>query len=193
MDNVSARFCKSIVGLDTSGLDVTYDFRIRCLIYSARNKLSKRAIEEKFDYLFFVDDDMTFPANTLKALIEDNKDVVTALCFMRGEPHRPAIYNKKCDYIEDVKESLFRIGYCGGACLLIKTSVLEDVYKRERTFFLPTKGLGEDLSFCKRVNGAGREIWCDPKIKCGHMTYYEVTDKDYNICSKKQDNKGGTQ
>lgn len=181
MDNVSAKFCKSLVGLDTSGLDVTYDFRIRCLIYSARNKLSKRVIDEDFDYLFFVDDDMTFKPDTLKKLISDDKDVVTGLCFMRGKPHRPALYDKDCNYIDSIKNGLFEVGYCGGACLLIKREVLERVWKNEKTFFLPTKGLGEDLAFCKRVQKTPYTIWCDPDVKCGHMTSYEITEKDFQL------------
>lgn len=178
MDNVSARFCKSLVNLDTDGLEVTYDFRIRQLIYSARNKLSHRAIDEEYDYIFFVDDDMTFQPDTLKKLIEDSKDIVSAVCYIRNPPHKPAIFDKDCNFT-DVKKGIFEVGYVGSACILIKTKVLRSVWREHRTFYLPTKGLGEDLAFCKRARECGYQIFVDSDVKCGHMSVCEITEKDF--------------
>ena len=35
--------------------------------------------------------------------------------------------------------------------------------------FMPTAGFGEDLSFCMRARKAGIKLWCDSRVKCGHI------------------------
>lgn len=178
MDKVDALFCKSLRNLEVFD-DTDFEFKIRLLVYSARDKICKKAVNEGYDYVFFLDDDMTFEPDTLKRLLAHDKDVVTGLCFQRGGKHLPCVFDKKCQFVTTWPNELFEIGYCGGACVLIKTKVLKKVLESERTCFRPLPGLGEDLSFCKRAKKCGFTLYCDPTVKPGHITTYEITEKDY--------------
>ena len=37
-----------------------------------------------------------------------------------------------------------------------------------------TDKYGEDLAFCDRVKQLGREIWCDPSVRPGHIAHVPV-------------------
>jgi hypothetical protein len=40
-------------------------------------------------------------------------------------------------------------------------------------------GMGEDTTFCFRVKQDGGKIWCDSRIKAGHIGNYVFEEKDY--------------
>ena len=50
---------------------------------SARNKIVFRALDRKFDYIFFMDSDMEFPPGSLDRLLNHNKDIVGGLIISR--------------------------------------------------------------------------------------------------------------
>ena len=35
--------------------------------------------------------------------------------------------------------------------------------------FMPVGGFGEDLSFCLRAREAGLKLYCDSRVRCGHV------------------------
>ena len=35
--------------------------------------------------------------------------------------------------------------------------------------FFPEHGYGEDLTFCRKARAAGAKLYCDPRIKVGHV------------------------
>ena len=39
--------------------------------------------------------------------------------------------------------------------------------------------MSEDLSFCYRARNIGTKIYCDSRIKFGHIGNYEYTEEDY--------------
>ena len=45
--------------------------------------------------------------------------------------------------------------------------------------FYPLMGMGEDTTFCFRAKQDGEKIYCDSRIKAGHVGQYEYTEKDY--------------
>lgn len=111
----------------------------RTLIDVARNMAVKAAIENKFDYLFFLDDDTLPWYDVLEKLIWDNLSIVTGVYRARGGDKKIMLYEKWMvdgkPYYYNLNKINRRIGVihkvdaCGGGCLLIKTSVLKDMVK----------------------------------------------------------------
>ena len=191
MDQVAAPFAHSLASLNKKG-ECLISFQISSLIYQSRNDLAKQALKAGADYILYLDSDMTFPQDTLTKLIqhmEEGKDIVTGLCFRRRPPFTPAIF-KKLGVNEDglgtwegyddyPHDTVFEVGGCGFACVMVKTTVMMDVMLNHRDLFGPTNGFGEDLSFCIRAKDCGYKIYCDSTIKTGHIGQIVVDENFY--------------
>jgi len=106
----------------------------------ARNMIATVALEQDYDYLFFIDDDNPVPRDTLIKFLEDDKDIVTAPILKR-EPDEDGSYPLCAFYgrmegdirlYDSITEfwdpgPLHRIALCGMGCTLIKRKVLEAV------------------------------------------------------------------
>jgi len=176
-------------------LEVDVEFLVGTIIHDMRHKLAERAIENNYDYVLWVDSDMIFDSDVLVDLLNDDKDIVTAVCFMRKAPYDPCIYSKMRmglgtdeneiekyhDYPRD--NGLFEVEACGFAMILMKTKVLKQLLDTSGHIFFPVKtpnlALGEDLSFCIRARRQGFRIWCDPKPKIGHIGKMFVDANSY--------------
>ena len=162
------------------------------LIHNARNTMAQNAIEKECDYLFFLDSDCVLPNDTLKTLVEHDKDIVAGMYFQKRVPFPPVIYteNKKGTYdvITDYpKDSLIEVDGVGMGVCLIKTSV----FKYIPTPFNPIIGKegeksinGEDLAFCKRAKEKGFKIYVDTAIQALHQTVRYI-DETYYLKSMK--------
>lgn len=71
------------------------------------------------------------------------------------------------------------MGGCGFACVLITTQILKDVFKQNKTCFLPMGDMGEDLAFCKRAAECGYDIWAEPSVHLGHIGHNAVWPEDH--------------
>lgn len=174
------------------------------LIHSARNLIAKSAVENGADYLFFLDSDCVIPMETLKRLVEHDKDIVAGMYFQKSYPFAPTIYKQNqtgtFDVITDYPTNqLIKVGGVGMGCCLIKSSVLKpfmaEVHREtpngtvkqiEFMGFEPFPQTatcraihGEDLAFCKRADEKGFEIYCDTGIKAAHQTEFYVTEKQF--------------
>ena len=159
------------------------------LVYTARNKIALAAVENRFDYLMFIDSDMTFRPDAIERLLEHDKDIVSGICFKRKPPYSPCIYSKIetkadgnapiADVVMDYEEGLIEIAGCGAALLLIKVEVLETLIKDHMQLFEPLEGLGEDLSFCYRATQSKYKIFCDTTVGAGHIGKIVITEATY--------------
>lgn len=187
--------CASLINTQTAedlqALFETTMFVTGSLVYDARETIVKSAIENNYDYVLFVDSDMTFTPKDLNNLMNSEKDICTGLYFGRKGNHCPIVYPKiyidkdtlichKENYLELPKEKLFKVEGCGMGFCLIKVSVLKDVIKRYGNCFYPLGNFGEDLSFCWKANQLGYEIWCNKETSVGHIGDYVYTIKDWN-------------
>lgn len=154
--------------LYVEGADVAY----------ARNLLVEDAIKVA-DYIFFVDDDVLPPMNTITKLLAHGKDIVTGLYFSRQEPHFPQIFLKntedptKYDCIQEYeKDKLIEVDSCGAGCMLIKADVFKKL-KKPYFWYIPagedTPRKGEDFYFCEKAKEAGYKIYADTSIICKHV------------------------
>ena len=55
----------------------------------------------------------------------------------------------------------------------------EAVMQKFGNCFTPTEYYGEDLAFCWRTKQIGREIWCEPTVRPGHIAHVPVYPEDH--------------
>ena len=194
MDMLSTDFCRSCVGLQLSG-EVQWTFSQSSLVYDGRNLLAETAISGGFDRVLWLDSDMVFDPYLFLRLSEHldlGREMISGLYVSRKQPMRPVIYSRTFlrqeedgrytpvaeTFADYPRDSLFRVAACGFGAVMMTAELLKEVRDRYGLPFSPMPGFGEDLSFCRRVEELGREIWCDSSIKLGHagMTVYTEAD-----------------
>lgn len=170
-------------------------------VASSRNKLVQEFLthDDEPDWLWMLDSDMTFPADTLQRLLfhadPESAPILGALCFGgRGVNVFPTLYRliepthgKAIETIwEYPKNALVKVDATGAACLLVHRSVLQRMYKdfpAPQHWFSESvyKGVefGEDWTFCLRAQQIGYPIHVHTGIKCGHVKPRIVDEDEY--------------
>lgn len=200
MDSVQTEFFESFANLKRVG-NTCVSATSCSLIYQARTDLGQIAIQEKSDFVLWLDSDMVFPDTLMVDMMEDMKgrDIVTAVYHMRRPPYQPVLWSKLRKgltaedteteiAIEYPQEELFEVEGCGFGAVMMRTEVLESVVNRYHALFEPIPGFGEDLSFCLRARGCGYKIWCDPKLQIGHKAATIVTRDTFKAYTEKVGN-----
>ena len=149
-------------------------FIIGMQVDQARNLLAKYAVENDFDRILWLDSDMTFSPDIMERLSADldaGWDVVCGIFFKRKFPVEPVVYKELSKdtitpYWEYPQNSVFPVAGFGFGAVMMKTEVLLDL---EEPPFDHLDGLGEDYSFCARMQRKGRKIACDSRVKVGHI------------------------
>lgn len=195
MDTVKTEFMACLMALRQVG-DLKLTIAQNSLIYTARAEMMLKAIEGDFDYILWIDSDMSFEPDLAQRLIADAEehhlDFVTGLCFKRTIPTLPTILSslewvqrpngEKEGHVEYYKDypgdSLFKIAGCGMAACLTRVEALKHVAKHFKgSPFAPLPGLSEDYSLCWRMQQLGYEIHCDSRVKVGHVGSF-IYDED---------------
>lgn len=197
MDNAPTLFTQSLEYMKKPN-GTTLVFKPNSLVYDSRNLISLYAIENEFDYVLWLDSDMTFPVDTIDFLMatvdQTRADMVTGIYVKRHFPTEPVVYktlqepkrNEKglpVSQIESYKDiplsgDPFPVAGCGFGCCLTSVKLLKAVWDAYGPAFAPLPWAGEDISFCYRVNQLGYKIYCDPLVKCGHIGTYVFTVND---------------
>jgi hypothetical protein len=173
----------SLMKMTHASKDLDFHFEVATEGYTIaenRNFLAAKACQNKCTHLLMIDDDMTFPEDTLLRLLKHDKDIVGVnyhprmLCtlYMVGLFGDEKVKTKE----EDLPKELFECRGVGFGVVLIKTELF---YKLERPWFdwlMYETGMikeGEDFYFCRKAREAGYSVWCDPTIKpIGHIGRY---------------------
>lgn len=151
-----------------------------------RNYCVVQAQRNGSDYLLFVDDDMTFPADTLNRLLAHNKDVIGVNSYSRCLPPSSTVglMDKKGEYMHpdkhtewemQIPDGLFKAYFVGAGVLLIDMKVFEKIKKPYFHFTTDKNGQiihGEDGYFCNQVKKAGMDVWCDSSLPIFHLGEY---------------------
>ena len=199
MDQVQTEFCQSLFNLQRVGN--VYAKLLQCsLLIKSRTDLALTAVQEKADYVLWIDSDMIFPDTLLIDLMRDiedeKKDIVAGVCHMRKEPYTPVLWSKLRQgltafendserLIDYPRDGLFEVEGCGFGCVMMKTEVISAVRDKYGDLFGHLPGYGEDLSFCIRARGCGYRIWADPKVQVGHKSSIIVDDSVFQAFRKK--------
>ena len=197
LDMTSTLFMENILALRRPAGTVVVTARAS-LVYDARNQLGQMAMSEGFDRVLWLDSDMTFSPDLMDNLASDLDDgcrVVSSLCFTRKNPIKPVIYSetgfRECEdepgryntysvcMEEYPKDELFTVKGLGLAATMMDVSVITQVYNRFGSPFSPIAGFGEDLSFCRKCDELGIQMFCDSRIKVGHIAQTIVTEEKY--------------
>jgi hypothetical protein len=151
-----------------------------------RELIAQDAIEGNFDFLFFLDDDMVFPPNTLSSLIETmQRDpqtaVVGALYYSRDSIRPMAVANWNSDDTTSAAIPAFRadstdvVDGIGFGCALLRVSALRaleppyfpvHIYMERST--RTVRLCDEDYLYCERIRKAGGIVRLDARVRCTH-------------------------
>ena len=200
MDMVQTGFMLSLLQMRRVG-EVGFSIISSSLIYDARNTLARHAIEGGFDRILWLDSDMEFEPDMLERLSadmdENDLDVVGGIFFSRRTPTKPCVYQKlgylhntdengeesvspvALNYYEYPEDQLFESEGIGLAAVLMKVDLVKKVLNKHGLPFSPILGFGEDLSFCMRARDVGGRIWCDSRVKVGHIGLKTFSEADY--------------
>lgn len=178
-DYVHADFMKSLVELTEELTRKRVNFQVKIitatLVYIARERLAQDAINEGFTHVLWLDSDMVFNNAVYEDLMFCEKEFVCGAFVSRRPPYGPCVYKSIKQYeiekVEDFGSKPFRVDGCGFACVLTEVQLLKDVMQHFGYCFRPTEYYGEDLAFCWRVKQLGREIWCEPTARPGHIAH----------------------
>lgn len=194
------KFTKSLFALTKVG-QITHIDSARSSIAEIRNLMVKKAIEEGCTHVFFLDDDMVFPHDTLIRLLKHKKDIVGAVAFQRRPEHLPCTFNidpadpTMLSAVECLDQGLQKFDAIGSACVLIRTSVFKSIPEpwyvwgdKSLGVMVKQGGLGEDLSFCIRARQHGFDVWADTDFVITHLGDEQEIDRRYYEAYKKETN-----
>lgn len=175
--------------LATNLLQWTHDDRFEVKVFMpknlqpetvARNSCVKQFLESDCDYLFWVDDDVSCPPETLHRLITHDKDVVAAIVFAlkydKDEVFTYPValrYNENMEYKAYYGKGLEEVDAIGSACVLFKRKVFE--HKELETpyeYQLHKDGslmITPDFGVMQKVQKAGFKIFADFDLICSHV------------------------
>lgn len=135
-----------------------------------RNWIAAQAVKTGCDYLFFVDDDMILPSDTLERLLSHNKDIVGGVYMTKYEVQKPVV-----EYLNE-KVGLFEVKAIGTGCLLIKTEVFKQLPQPWFKYEWYDNGMvkrSHDWIFCEDSRNAGIKVWADSTLDIKHIGQYE--------------------
>ena len=144
--------------------------------------------KHNLNWIWFLGDDHTWDQSLLVKLLERNLDVVVPLCARRAPPFSPTLFKNEQDaqvpgawkvlnWTElPTSNDLLKVeGRVGTAGMLIRKRVLDKVgfpwfeIGKECSFLLQ-----EDMYWCRKVQEAGFDIYCDLKNTIDHICVGKV-------------------
>jgi hypothetical protein len=150
-------------------------------IPEGRNEIIREAEGE---WVWFIDDDHTFDSGLLTRLLAREVDVVQPLVLSRYAPFGPVVMgprtpdgNKHWRFALTPRErgGLKEVFVAGAAGMLLRRRVWEAIPPPWFTAGeLNPEIIGEDVTFSRRVTGAGFRIYCDLDNRMGHLNVGEV-------------------
>ena len=137
-----------------------------------RNYIATQAVNAGCDYLFFVDDDMILPSDTLEELLLCEKDIVGGVYKTKYE-----VQDDVVEYFDDKRpEGLFKVKAIGTGCLLIKCDVFKKLPQPWFKYEWNKNGSvkrSHDWIFCEDAINAGYDVWANNTLEIGHICLKE--------------------
>lgn len=178
-------------------------------IDEARNEIAKLVVDNDTNpsYLFFLDDDVIMPPNTLRILINrmqnlpEDVGAITGVYYAKSEPGEPLIFKEKGrgSYYDWKVGDFFQTWAAGCGLVLIRAEVLRRMKEqRGEPWFaidygltqtpdgkMEARAITEDLYFYTKMqettapNGKPYSLWVDTKIQAQH--YEKVSKKFFGL------------
>lgn len=164
-----------------------------------RNQMVDKFLKEDFDYLLFLDSDMTYPRDMFIKYFESGKELIGGVYYKRTAPYHPVLYKfsgnegtpfSTIDPLTLPADSVVAVDGLGTGGMFIRRSVFDKLekagqdpwFKYGDNYHLPYKTANQtthDLVFCKKCREAGVDIFVHTGVKMGHLEHREVTEKDW--------------
>jgi len=140
-------------------------------------KLAK-AVEPRPTHILFVDYDVLTGPDTLKKLIEHDKDIVCGVYPASQKGSLKWCLSSSRDEekfslmdIDELPDEMFKTQVGANGMMLVKMEVFDKLewpyWKTE--YHEDGAKLGADIYFFDKAREAGYDIWVDPSIKCSHF------------------------
>jgi len=124
----------------------------------------------KYDYLFFLDDDVYMPDNTILKLIKDVEDTgASCVCAWYPKKHQPIEFagmGKNETIINEPEDKLYEADLCPMGAALIDMRKVEKLGKPY--FKMQGAGSGEDTFFTLKLINNGHKCYIDGGLLCMH-------------------------
>lgn len=153
----------------------------------ARNLIVKRALDEEYTHILFMDADMKFPVGLLGKLLQQDKDIIGAFYVRKVSGFLPCVFQSDDDghytYWTDIVE---KVDALGTGALLVRTEIFKTIefpwfeYEPYINDDGDVKQVSEDVVFCRKAKEAGFDIWIDGHLTCGHVGPFIVTTHSHN-------------
>jgi glycosyltransferase involved in cell wall biosynthesis len=152
-------------------------------ISKSRNKLIDYALENNYDYIFFLDHDVVPPTNAIEQFISRDKKALCGIYFNTvTNPQKqkiiiPGVYKVIPDTKDEeglpsmrlisqeevFSEELIKVVSCGGGCLFLHKDIIKKVRFNEELKQC------EDRDFCITLFKKNISLYCDSKNLCKHF------------------------
>jgi GT2 family glycosyltransferase len=149
-------------------------------IVTSRNLLRNYTLENNYDYLFSLEQDVIPKKDALTKLISHDKEVISGIYFVHNIINNkkiliPQVFIEmpnKTNNLPDMRwlteeefnsNNLIRIVSCGLGCVLIHKNILEKIEFRNENNNFDDRFFGIDL-YKKNI-----PIYCDTSVKCKHL------------------------
>lgn len=159
------------------------DFGLSCprrmSIDRMRNTTARVAVDNDFDYVMFIDDDVLVPFDAFTKLKALDKDIAAGHTIIRGYPFNNMFFRftdetkQALENYNDPPPGVVDCDAVGFSCVLIKTSLLKKV---PPPWFVTGTHNTEDIYFCLKSREAVPEctIAVDQSIITGHIVGSEI-------------------
>lgn len=195
LDMLSSQFAQSMMNLRKTE-ETSYGMYVSSMIYDSRNRFVSNAIINEYDRVLWLDSDMVFEPDMLMRLNADmdehKADYVSALFFKRKFPTAPCVYKEirygtddgllraeAIPYKDYPKDTVFECAGSGFGAVMVSVGLMRRIWETYGPPFDPMTQLGEDLSFCWRVKQLGYKMYCDSRVKVGHIGTYVFCEDTY--------------
>lgn len=195
-ENIYPDTFKSIFDLDRADHDVSFEFVRGYDVANARNRICQITLEQGFDYVLMVDNDVVIPKDALTILVDDlesegrvkgtavgyclrraknaenSSNKTTAFRFgSRGYSMDDAYTAKELQDLCEQGKYKIRLRGSGLACALVHKSMFTRLKYPWFKWQIYDNGahLSEDLYFCTKMRELAVPIYVDTRVKCGHM------------------------
>lgn len=142
-----------------------------------RNEVVKKAREENFEWLLFVDDDTFLPHDAIKRLLSHQKDISTGIYWTKSNPTEPVIFERfgAGPMYKFPVDKVFEVAGGGAGCLLVHMEVFDKFDEAGIPYFKQGWSedgvictIGEDHWFYKKARELGYKVYADSGVLCDH-------------------------
>ena len=173
-----------------------WDDDLMLKVATYKNRIINHAIDEHYDFLFFVDSDLVLHPNLIEHLITANKDIISEIFWTQWHNDRPLEPNvwlfdeydlvpkklgenltekemniRQNQFLNQLKNpGVYEVGGLGACTLISRDALIAGVS------FQPIKNLtiqGEDRFFCIRAAVLGIDLFVDTNYPAYHI-YREI-------------------